>query len=86
VTNISTVGITPIAIPTISRPEGLNPSAIKERKVSLLSIELSRERIRDLDGEYHRNIHTVAGVRTIMRARRDARERALRVRRLLLAR
>jgi hypothetical protein len=83
---VSAVGTTPIAVPAISRPEGLNPSAIKERKVSLLSVELSRERIRDLDREISQNVHAAARVRAVRRARRDARVRALRVRRLLLAR
>ncbi|MGI8330860.1 hypothetical protein ACRYCC_12910 [Actinomadura scrupuli] len=83
---VSTIGTTPIAVPTISRPEGLNPSAIKERKVSLLSVELSRERIRSLDREIVQNVHAAARVRAVRRARRDARVRALRVRRLLLAR
>jgi hypothetical protein len=86
VTNVSTVGTTPIAIPTISRPEGLSPSAVKELKVSLLSVELSRERIRDLDREIGQNVRTAARVRAVRRARRDARARALRLRRLLLAR
>jgi hypothetical protein len=85
-TNVSTVGITPIAIPAISRSEGLNPSAVKERKVSLLSVELSRERIRDLDREIVQHIHTATRVRAAKRARRAARVRVLRVRRLLLAR
>jgi uncharacterized iron-regulated protein len=73
-------------IPTISLTEVLNPSAAKERKVSLLSVELSRERIRNLDREIGQNVQTAARVRAVRRARRDARIRALRVRRLLLAR
>lgn len=83
---VSTVGITPIAVAANSRPEGLDPSAIKERKVSLLSVELSRERIRVLDREISQNAHAAARVRAARRARRDAQVRALRVRRLLLGR
>jgi hypothetical protein len=86
VTTVSTIGIAPVTVPTIGRPEGLNPSAVKERKVSLLSVELSRERIRDLDREIGQNVRMAAKVRAIRRARRDARVRALRLRRLLLAR
>jgi hypothetical protein len=89
VTTVSTIGLAPMTnptIPTISLPEVLNPSAAKERKVSLLSVELSRERIHDLDREIGQHVQTAARVRAVRRARRDARIRALRVRRLLLAR
>jgi hypothetical protein len=57
----------------------------KERKVSLLSVELSRERIRDRERQLN-EIDAIARVRAIRRARRDARVRALRVRRILLTR
>ena len=57
----------------------------KERKVSLLSVELSRERIRDHD-RLVEHLGVVARARATRRARRDARVRALRVRRLLLSR
>jgi hypothetical protein len=89
VTTVPTIGLAPMTnptIPTISLTEVLNPSAAKERKVSLLSVELSKERIRNLDREIGQNVQTAARVRAVRRARRDARIRALRVRRLLLAR
>ena len=58
----------------------------KERKVSLLSVELSRERIRDRERKIKMNVEAAVRVRAIKRARRDAQVRALRLRRLLLAR
>ncbi|MCW2938191.1 MAG: hypothetical protein JWN00_1176 [Actinomycetia bacterium] len=64
---------------------GATPTA-KERKVSLLSVELSRERIRDQDRKIKMNVEAAVRVRAIKRARRDAQVRALRLRRLLLAR
>jgi hypothetical protein len=85
VTTVFAAGRTPAAVPDISRQEGLNPSAAKERKVSLLSVELSMERIRSLDHDIGKNIDAAARVRAVRRARRDARARASRVRRLLLA-
>ena len=60
--------------------------AIKERKVSLLEVELSRERIRDMEREFRLDSHTAAKVRAARRARRDARVRALRLRSILLGR
>ncbi|GAA2094732.1 hypothetical protein [Actinomadura alba] len=57
----------------------------KERKVSLLSVELSRERIREHDRQIER-LSAIAQVRAMRRARRDAQARALRVRRILFTR
>ena len=54
----------------------------KERKLSLLSVELSRERIRERDREIKEFV-AIAHARAVRRARRDAQARALRVRRLL---
>ncbi|HXA61938.1 MAG TPA: hypothetical protein VNW94_22550 [Streptosporangiaceae bacterium] len=54
--------------------------------MSLLSVELSRERIRDQERKIKMNVEAAVRVRAIKRARRDAQVRALRLRRLLLAR
>lgn len=60
--------------------------AIKERKVSLLEVELSRERIRDRNREFRLDSHFAAKVCAARRARKDARVRALRLRSILLGR
>ncbi|MBO2454505.1 hypothetical protein J4573_45980 [Actinomadura barringtoniae] len=65
--------------------QGLRPRATKENDVTLLSQELSRERIRDLEHELAA-IELAARVRARRRARRDAQVRVARVRRILLAR
>ncbi|GLY73126.1 hypothetical protein [Actinoallomurus iriomotensis] len=57
----------------------------KEQKMSLLSIELSQERIRDAEREVARR-RGIAQARAARRARRDAELTAARVRRLLTAR
>ncbi|MBC6462409.1 hypothetical protein [Actinomadura sp. HBU206391] len=57
----------------------------KERKVSLLSVELSRERIREHERKIE-DLSAIARVRAMRRARRDAHARALRVRRILFIR
>ncbi|MCO6009431.1 hypothetical protein NE236_31120 [Actinoallomurus purpureus] len=57
----------------------------KEQQMSLLSIELSQERIRDAEREATRR-RDVAQVRAMRRARRDAEVTAVRLRRLLTTR
>ena len=57
----------------------------KERKMSLLSIELSQERIREAERDVARR-RGVAQARAARRARRDAELTAVRLRRLFTAR
>jgi hypothetical protein len=57
----------------------------KEQKMSLLSIELSQERIRDAERDAVRR-RGVAQARALRRARRDAELTAVRLRRLLTTR
>jgi hypothetical protein len=57
----------------------------KEQKMSLLSIELSQERIRDAERDAVRR-RGVAQARAVRRARRDAELTAVRLRRLLTTR
>jgi hypothetical protein len=57
----------------------------EEHRNMLISQELARERIRDLDREIEL-MQTAARVRALRRARRDAEVRTARLRRLLLAR
>lgn len=57
----------------------------KEQKMSLLSIELSQERIRDAERDAARR-RGIAQARAARRARRDAELTVARVRRLLTAR
>jgi hypothetical protein len=57
----------------------------KEQKMSLLSIELSHERIRDAERDAARR-RSVAQARAIRRARRDAEATTARLRRLLTTR
>ncbi|HEY0538424.1 MAG TPA: hypothetical protein VGD53_08640 [Actinoallomurus sp.] len=57
----------------------------KEQKMSLLSIELSQERIRDAERDAVRR-RGVAQARAARRARRDAELTAARLRRLLTTR
>jgi hypothetical protein len=57
----------------------------KEQKMSLLSIELSQERIRDAERDAVRR-RGIAQARAARRARRDAELTAARVRRLLTGR
>jgi hypothetical protein len=57
----------------------------KEQKMSLLSIELSQERIREAEREAARR-RGIAQARAVRRARRDAEMTATRIRRLLTAR
>lgn len=65
--------------------QGLRPRATRENDMTLLSQELSRERIRDLEHEIAA-VELAARVRARRRARRDAQVRVARVRRILLAR
>jgi hypothetical protein len=55
----------------------------KEQKMSLLSIELSQERIRDAERDAVRR-RGIAEARAARRARREAETTAVRLRRLLL--
>ncbi|MCW2863088.1 MAG: hypothetical protein JWP48_4796 [Actinoallomurus sp.] len=57
----------------------------KEQRMSLLSIELSQERIRDAERDAVRR-RGVAQARAMRRARRDAEPTAVRLRRLLTTR
>jgi hypothetical protein len=57
----------------------------KEQKMSLLSIELSQERIRDAERDAVRR-RGVAEARAMRRASRDAEPTSVRLRRLLTAR
>lgn len=57
----------------------------KERQMSLLSIELSQERIREAERDVARR-RGVAQARAARRARRDAELTAVRLRRLFTAR
>ncbi|MFB9839385.1 hypothetical protein [Actinoallomurus acaciae] len=57
----------------------------KEQKMSLLSIELSQERIREAERDAARR-RGIAEARAARRARRDAAQTVARVRRLLIAR
>ena len=57
----------------------------KEQKMSLLSIELSEERIRDSERDAVRR-RGIAQARAVRRARRDAELTAVRLRRLLTTR
>lgn len=57
----------------------------KEQRMSLLSIELSRERIREAERDAVRR-RGVAQARTLRRARRDAEPAAVRLRRPATAR
>jgi hypothetical protein len=57
----------------------------KEQQMSLLSIELSQERIRDAERAITRH-PDAAQVRALRRARRDAEVTAVRLRRLLTTR
>jgi hypothetical protein len=57
----------------------------KEQKMSLLSIELSQERIREAERDATRR-RGIAQARAVRRARRDATLTAARVRRLLTVR
>jgi hypothetical protein len=57
----------------------------KEQKMSLLSIELSQERIRDAERDAVRR-RGIAQARAVRRARRDAELTAVRLRRLLTTR
>jgi hypothetical protein len=57
----------------------------KEQKMSLLSIELSQERIREAERDATRR-RGIAQARAARRARRDAELTAVRVRRLLTLR
>jgi hypothetical protein len=66
------------------RPE-LRIDMEKERQMSLLSIELSQERIRDAERQATRH-REVARARAMRRARRDAEATAVRLRRLLITR
>jgi hypothetical protein len=67
------------------RPE-LRIDMEKEQQMSLLSIELSRERIRDAERAVTRRHPDAAQVRALRRARRDAEAIAVRLRRLLTTR
>lgn len=79
--------------PTLDRAElgsavpaqGLRSRAARENKMILLSQELSRVRIRDLEHELAQ-AQMAARVRARRRARREAQVRAARVRRILLTR
>jgi hypothetical protein len=67
-------------------PSPIQPEHIeKEQKMSLLSIELSQERIRDAERDAVRR-RGVAQARAMRRARRDAELTAVRLRRLLTTR
>jgi hypothetical protein len=57
----------------------------KEQQMSLLSIELSQERIREAERDAARR-RGIAQARAIRRARRDAELTAVRLRRLITAR
>jgi hypothetical protein len=57
----------------------------KEQKMSLLSIELSQERIREAERDAARR-RGIAQARAMRRARRDAELTAVRLRRLFTAR
>ncbi|MQY03519.1 hypothetical protein [Actinomadura macrotermitis] len=63
--------------------QGMRPRAIEENEMILLSQELSRVRIQDAEREAQLR-QTMARVRALRRARRDAHTRAARVRRALL--
>jgi GTP1/Obg family GTP-binding protein len=60
--------------------------AIKESKMSLLQVELTRERVRDLEREVLSGVQASARVHIARRARRDVRGRALLFRNILLGR
>lgn len=77
---------TTAAIAAVIDIETATTIAVKEREMSLLEVELSRERIRDLEREIRLDSLTAARVRAVRRARRDARVRALRLRSILLSR
>ena len=67
-------------------PLPIEPEHIeKEQKMSLLSIELSQERIREAERDAVRR-RGIARARAARRARRDAELTAVRLRRLLTAR
>jgi hypothetical protein len=67
-------------------PSPIQPEHIeKEQKMSLLSIELSQERIREAERDAVRR-RGIAQARAARRARRDAELTAARVRRLLTMR
>jgi hypothetical protein len=68
-----------------SRHDSSRHDSSKERKVSLLSIELARERIRERQQEVE-EFHAIALARAYRRAHRDTRGRAFRVRRIPLTR
>jgi hypothetical protein len=73
--------------PTVpARTATVDIIAIKERKMSLLEYELSRARIHDIEREMSLGLDQAVRVRAVRRARRDARVRALRLSRILLAR
>jgi hypothetical protein len=67
-----------------TRPE-LRGDMEKEQQMSMLSIELSQERIRDAERVAARR-REVAQARALRRARRDAEATAVRLRRLLITR
>jgi len=64
---------------TLVRPQSQTESGRKQQ-MSLLSIELSRERIRDLHREAGLEQEARRQIRLIRRARRDARATAIRLR------
>jgi hypothetical protein len=67
-------------------PPPIEPEHIeKEQKMSLLSIELSQERIREAERDAVRR-RGIAQARAARRARRDAEQTAVRLRRLLTMR
>jgi hypothetical protein len=67
-------------------PPPIEPEHIeKEQKMSLLSIELSQERIREAERDAVRR-RGIAQARAARRARRDAELTAVRLRRLLTTR
>jgi len=59
---------------------------VQEHKMSLISHELARVRILDQERELQADLRAAARVRAVRRSRRDARLRAARLRRILLAR
>jgi hypothetical protein len=67
-------------------PQPTEPEHIEKRqKMSLLSIELSQERIREAERDAVRR-RGIAQARAVRRARRDAEQTAVRLRRLLITR
>jgi hypothetical protein len=61
-------------------------TVVQEHKMSLISQELARVRILDLERELQSDVRAAALVRAARRSRRDAHQRAARLRRILLAR